>query len=286
MEPPNVRRIRSAIIPRKRRWKTVNADTQWDTREGARKRRFNPRLWLPLLAGACLLAALGAYLFSTRPQNSAFVAQEVMPMPTTPVDHEKVQQETKLAVDCAATFFGSPHDIMKVAQCRPVPGLAKLYEDHKNEIARFARASPSPRGNVKRHPPFIGIPISFEGQPPRTVWVEIRGTAARLDLESFLGLGSVPWAELENAAAGAHVILCGNLVPLDDDDSRMDLISPDGESRIRINGPKPTELTTPRAARVTVARVAETTLVRKGWNLVSFDGWDWLTAKTEAAASQ
>lgn len=288
METPQYRKIRSSQNPRIKRRKSTGLETDWDSRKSSGKKRLNnPYLWVALFAGTVLFAAVGAALFRTKAQAGTPKGQRFdPPMVTNSAEQETAQKEVKMALDCVATFFGSSNDLLKVAQCRPVPGLVEIFEGNKSEIALRARSAPSPGGNIKRKPPFIGIPISFSGLPPRTAWVEVRGTAARLDLASFVGLGAVPWPELEKTPAGSPVFLRGTLVPIDGSEERMDFVSPDGKSQIRIKGRKPNELNSPRAARVTVVRVAETPVVSKGWIMVAFEGWEWLEDYTKEVSSR
>lgn len=287
MEPLKFRKIRSSLETDDTHRKNPGYAADWDTQESSANKRACPYLWVALFAGTVLFAVLGAALFREKMQAGTPHGQRFdPPVLTNSAEQETAQQEVKIALDCVATFFGSSNDLLKVAQCRPVPGLVEIFEGNKSDIALRARSAPSPGGNIKRNPPFIGIPITFTGLPPRTAWVEVRGTAARLDLESFVGHGTVPWPELEKTPAGTTVSLRGTLVPIDNSDMGMHLIGPDGKARIRIHGRKPEGLVSPRAARVSVVRRAETSLRSKGWTLVAFDGWEWCAGNPGAATSR
>lgn len=287
METPQFRKIRVSQKQRIKRQKSTGLETDWDTQKSSGKKNFRTLLWASLLVGAVLFTAVGAALMKPKTQVGSASGEYFKPaMITHSTDQEKEQKEIKMALACVAAFFGQSNDMLRVVQCRPVPGLVKIFEINKPAIVLHAQSAPSPGGNIKRQPPFIGIPISFTGLPPRTAWVEVRGTAARLDLESFVGHGMMPWSELENTPAGTPVFLRGTLVPMEGSDDRMYFISPDGKVQILIKGRKPNELNSPRAARVTVARVAETSVISKGWLMVAFEGWEWLADHSKEATPQ
>lgn len=231
-----------------------------------------------------LIAVLGSGLIiaaALRPARRAPATASVLKISflPPPADHEKTQQQAKLALDCIGAFFSASDNVTRLAQLRPAPGLAKAFAENHQKILELAECEPFPGGKLMHQPPFIGIPLKFANHLPMTAWVELRGGSARLDLESLIGTGSVSWEKLATAEAGTRIFLRGILSPIEGMKSEMDFFSPDTKHRIRIHGPRPENLSAQRPACITVVRTPQTPLHKATWTIAGFHCWEWLMPK-------
>jgi len=249
-------------------------------RRGSRSRKKKSAsplvIALSALGGCAVIAGVVALSISSRPAEAttAPVARAKFLPPAA--DQEKTENRTRLALDCLAGFFGETTELARLASLRQYPGLGQTYSAHHKEILALSHLDPSPGGNLRQKDGYVGIPLAFPGKTERVAWVEIIGTTARVDLDSLIGLGDVPWANLATLPDGKEVFLRGFLNSVSEDDRHVEFISPDGFLTIRLSATPTSGLSRPRPARVTIRSEGSGAFHGKSWRVVKFHGWDWL----------
>jgi len=244
----------------------------------SRKKRSASPIVIALSAfGAfSVIAGAVALSISSRPAEAATAPVARANFLPPAAEQEKAEDRTRLALDCLAGFFGETTELSRLASLRQYPGLGQTYSAHHKEILALSRLNPSPGGNLRQKDGYVGIPLAFPGKTGRIAWVEIRGATARIDLDSLIGLGDVPWADLATLPDGKEVFLRGFLKSVPDEERHVEFISPDGTVTIRLATAAPPGFSGPRPARVTIRSEGSGPLHGKSWRVVKFHGWDWV----------
>lgn len=226
--------------------------------------------------GGIALATVGMAGRSAPAEGKAAAPPQLPAANYDPAERAQVEAEVRLALGCVNRFFKAQEDVGRLAQLRPAADLVARYQAARGEILGLRKAFRSPGGGLRREPPFIGIPLPLAGQPPRIAWVQIHEGGARLDLDSLLGAGSVPWPELDRCEAGARVTLRGRLQVPTGEGSCGVLSSPDDTHRLRLDSLAWPELSSTCEVRLQLERLPSSPFRQADWQLVKVLGTDWL----------